>query len=390
MKILILTSRFPYPLEKGDKLRAYYQIRELSKIHEVCLVSIVDEDPNKKDIEKIKAIVSSLYILRLNPMDRYISLTNAIFSGLPFQIAWFYNKRLSKDILQICADFKPDHIYCQLTRMAEYCKTIPIPKTLDYMDSFGVGMKRRVQVAKGISKLLYRLESQRMIKYESEIAEYFNHLTIISQQDKDNFEFEKAKEIHVINNGIDQSFFENLNINKTFDLVFVGNMSYLPNIEAAEYLASKILPLCPVNTSLLIAGTNPADRIKNLADENVTISGWMDDIRLAYGQARVFVAPLWSGTGQQNKILEAMAMGIPSITTTAVNNAINAQENKEIMIANDEIEFVNHINILLSNKDKYHDISHNAKTFVARNFDWNHNGLILSSIFAQNLKAHGS
>jgi glycosyltransferase involved in cell wall biosynthesis len=215
-------------------------------------------------------------------------------------------------------------------------------------------------------------------------------LTIISQQDKDNFEFEKAKEIHVINNGIDQSFFENLNINKTFDLVFVGNMSYLPNIEAAEYLASKILPLCPVNTSLLIAGANPADRIKKLADENVTISGWMDDIRLAYGQARVFVAPLWSGTGQQNKILEAMAMGIPSITTTAVNNAINAQENKEIMIANDEIEFVNHINILLSNKDKYHDISHNAKTFVARNFDWNHNGLILSSIFAQNLKAHGS
>ncbi len=381
MKVLFLTSRFPYPLEKGDKLRAYYQIREISKLHEVYLISITEDDLLKSDLEKIRPLVKELHVIRIEPKERVFSLFKAFSSGIPYQIAWFYSPKINTIIQELTETIDPDHIFCQLTRMAEYCKDMPYPKTLDYMDSFGVGMKRRANVAKGLSRFIYNIEASRMIKYEANIGDKFDHLTIISEQDKAQFDFPKAAEIHILNNGIDPTFFEYEDQNKEVDIVFVGNMGYLPNIEAAEFLATKILPKCDTRVTLLLAGTSPDARVKSLQSDRVSISGWMEDIRAAYSKARIFVAPLWSGTGQQNKILESMAMGVPCITTTVVNNAIGAKINEEILIADDEVEFAKMIDILLNNDNLRSKISQNAKIFVKQNFDWKQNGLILSSIF---------
>ena len=379
-----MTSRFPYPLEKGDKLRAYYQIKALAKNHDIILISIIDEDPTKSDLEKIREFVKEVYVIRINYIERYRSLINAVFSGLPFQIAWFFSKEIKHLISHIATNIQPDHCFCQLTRMAEYCKDLQYPKTLDYMDSFGVGMKKRAHLAKGISKYLYNIEATRMVGYEASIAKSFDHLTIISQQDKDQFTFTQTKDIHVITNGIDPSFFEDKNQIKEFDIAFVGNMAYLPNIEAAEYLINNILPLCPANVSFLIAGTSPGPRIRKLVSDRVSISGWMQDIRDAYGKSSIFCAPLWSGTGQQNKILEAMAMGLPCITTSTVNNAIGGLPDSDIMIADTATQFAEKIGALLNDPILYQKISKNAKIFVKQNFDWQQNSTILSSIFLQN------
>jgi sugar transferase (PEP-CTERM/EpsH1 system associated) len=385
LKILFLTSRFPYPLTKGDKLRAYHQIRELAKQHEIHLISIVDEDPSKDDLDKISDITSSLHIIQITPVERYLSLLLALFSGIPFQIAWFYSSKIHRIIKDIAADIYPDHIFCQLTRMAEYTKDLPYSKTLDYMDCFGLGMERRATIASGFTSFIYKQEAQRMIRYEEKAADYFDHLTIISAQDKSQFTFPAAKNIHIVSNGISNEFFTyEAKTNKKYDLVFVGNMSYLPNVESVEYLVNKILPLLNKNLSLLIAGTDPAPAVMRLASGNICISGWVEDIRRSYAEAKLFVAPMWSGTGQQNKILEAMAMGIPCITTKVVNNAIGAMPDEEIVLAETPEEFAFAIQKLLANTTLYFKISTNAKIFVKQNFDWKQNGMILSSIFAQN------
>ncbi len=386
MKILYLTSRFPYPLEKGDKLRAYYQIASLSCDHQVHLISITDVDHDKSDLEKLRDLTASTHLIRISPYERYISLLHALFSGIPFQIAWFYNKSLQKKIDKLAHDIQPDHIFCQLPRMAQYCVGLPYPKTLDYMDSFGIGMNRRASVAKGWMSWVYKMEAGRMIRFEANIAKKFNHLTIISQQDKDQFNFPEAAAIHVVSNGISPTFFEfPKNSIPLYDIVFVGNMSYLPNIESVEYLVHHILPELSPDLKVLIAGANPASRVKKLATEHVTVSGWVEDIRHAYASAKIFVAPMWSGTGQQNKILEAMAMGLPCITTKMVNNAIGAQPRKEILLAETPAEFITEINKILSNTALYEQMSQNSATFVKQNFDWNQNGKVLSAIFAQNL-----
>lgn len=383
MKIVYLTSRFPYPLEKGDKLRAYYQIQSLALDHDVHLVSISDTEIKKSDLEMLRPLTASIHLITITPLERYKSILNAISSGLPYQIAWFYSSYAAEKIHQIATNIKPDHIFCQLPRMAEYAIGLPISKTLDYMDCFGVGMYRRAQVARGIFAPLYRIEATRMIKYEAYIANKFDHLTIISEQDKRQFNFERAKDICVISNGISPTFFEYpKNKSPEYDLIFVGNMSYLPNIESVEYLITQVVPLLNNSLKILIAGINPASRIQKLSDKNIVISGWIDDIRSAYANAKIFVAPMWSGTGQQNKILEAMAMGLPCITTSLVNNAIGAKDGTEILLAEDATNFAKAIQKILQDHQLYNTISKNSTHYVRQNFNWNQNSKLLSSIFA--------
>jgi polysaccharide biosynthesis protein PslH len=385
LKILCLTSRFPYPLEKGDKLRIFHQIVGLSANHDIYLIAITDKAHTKTELEMLAPYTKGLYVIRISPLERFISLFKALFSGLPFQTAWFYSSNVHKQINRIISDIQPDHIYCQLARMAEYAIHQPFKKTLDYMDCFGKSMSKRAKVAKGINAWIHKIEAKRMMTYEEEIASKFDHLTIISQQDKEQFEFAKAKDIKVIPNGIGNYF----NITKsptpkTYQFVFVGNMSYLPNVETVEYIVSQILPLCPSDYKLLIAGANPNSRVKALENSNVSVSGWIEDIRDAYLSGKIFLAPMWSGTGQQNKILEAMALGVPCITTQIVNNAIGATHLEEILIADTKDEFLKMIQLLDGDQKLYDKISINSRSFVKQNFDWNQSISGLNRIFALN------
>ncbi|MBK8082102.1 MAG: glycosyltransferase [Saprospiraceae bacterium] len=192
----------------------------------------------------------------------------------------------------------------------------------------------------------------------------------------------EQNEIIINPNGVDDSFFNYPKEEKYFDLVFVGNMGYLPNIEAVEFLVNTIMPLLSESINLLIAGARPHQRVLQLASHRVSVGGWYDDIREAYAQAKIFIAPIWSGTGQQNKILEAMAMGLPCITTSVVNNAIRAEDGTEIVLANDAETFSEKIKQLLNSEETILNIGIKAKNFVKQNYSWTTNIDSLSRIFA--------
>jgi glycosyltransferase involved in cell wall biosynthesis len=320
----------------------------------------------------------------MRPADRALSLVQSLATGIPFQVAWYYSKALARRLAAIADEIKPDHVYCQLPRMAEYVRSWPHAKTLDYMDSFGVSMLRRSHVARWPFSWIYRWEGARMLRYEEVISHHFDHLTIISRQDKDSLRFSGADRIEVVPNGIDGYFLDCVPAyTSEFDMVFIGNLSYLPNIETAEYLVNRILPLCPKGTTVLLAGASPQHRVMSLAGTQVTVEGWSADIRTQYSRGRVFVAPMWSGTGQQNKIMEAMALGIPCITTEAVNNAIGAIPDKEILLADSPDAFVSQLTSLLSDSTLYENIRGGAARFVRSSFDWEQNGRLLSFMFAK-------
>ncbi len=362
-----MCPRFPYPLEKGDKLRIFHQLRYLGRSHQILLVAITDEDVSKAHLDIVSSYVHEVKVFKISKYRRFISMLKAVFSKIPFQVAFYFDKKIAYDITQVVKEFDPDHIYCQLTRMSEYARDLQYAKTLDYMDAFGVGMERRAEVVSGLYASLYKAEAKRMKTYESIIYDSFDHHTIISSQDANQVSDEM---IDVIPNGIDTEFFSPLDENKQYTIGFVGNMGYAPNIDAAEYLVSKVLPLLPKSTKTIIAGARPDKRVKQLASETVIITGWMDDVRSAYAQSQIFVAPLWLGTGQQNKILEAMAMGVPCVTSTVVNNAIGATEGKEILVADDEHDFAKCVNSLTNDPAMYDRIRRNALTFVRENYSW--------------------
>jgi glycosyltransferase involved in cell wall biosynthesis len=367
LKLLVMCPRFPYPLEKGDKLRIFHQLRFLGKKHQVLLISISDKEISKEHLDIVKTFVYDIKIFKLSKVRRIFSLAKSVFSKMPFQVSYYFDKEIAKKIKKAAKEFDPDHIYCQMTRMSEYAKHLPYPKTLDYMDAFGVGMERRAEVVNGIYSILYKKEAVRMKTYESEIYSSFDNHSIISEQDANHI---ANKSIDIIPNGIDTEYFVPIEALKKYDIGFIGNMGYPPNIDAAEYLINKILPYLDSKTKVVIAGARPDKRVKQLSSSTVTITGWMDDVRTAYAESYVFVAPLWLGTGQQNKILEAMAMGIPCVTSSVVNNAIGAEVGKEILVADSEAEFASAIKTLMNDPELYKGIRGNALTFVREKFSW--------------------
>lgn len=368
---MVITSRFPYPLEKGDKLRAYYQIRELSEFFQIHLIALTEKKVNEKDIEKLSAFCSEIHIFKLNFLTKWSGALAQLMGTKPIQVGYFYNWKIHRKIKKILKNTAPDHIYCQLIRASEYVKNYhDCPKTLDYMDALSKGIERRSDGAKGIQKRIFELEHRRLLQYENAVFEYFENHTIISEQDR-KYIFHKNKDkIVIVPNGVDTSFFEPLHTTISAELVFTGNMSYPPNVTACKYIVEEILPLLPEQISIILAGANPSREVLKLGSERVKVTGFVEDIRESYLAARIFIAPMFIGTGLQNKLLEAMALGIPCITTTLANNALRAEPDKEILIANDARSFSLTILRLLNDQELYDQIAGNGKTYVRTNFHW--------------------
>ena len=371
-KLVIILSRFPYPLEKGDKLRAYHQIKGLSKRFNIILICLTDKLISNENKNALDPYCDCVYIFKLNKILQIINLTLNLLSEKPFQTAYFWQYHIHKKISKLLNKIEPDFILAQLIRTTEYVKDYhACPKLLDYMDAFSKGIERRIPEQNLFSKFLFKQEYIRLKEYERYIFDFFEEHIIISEQDRNYIIHNKSNEIAILKNGVDKNLFETrTNILKSFDLLFTGNMSYPPNIAASLYIANKILPLLDEGVNLLISGVTPHVTIRKLASSSIEVTGWVNDISESYLKSRVFIAPMFLGTGLQNKLLEAMALGIPCVTTTMANTALGAKPEESILIANDEFEFKEQINRLLNDEILYNKIKQNALTFVKSNFSW--------------------
>jgi polysaccharide biosynthesis protein PslH len=373
MKLFVLLSRVPYPLEKGDKLRAFNHIRYLSKFHELHLFCINDADLHPDAYGKLLQFCKSVYIARISKFSIYSGLIRALFNGLPLQVGYFYNPFIKKIVYEKIAEIKPDHIFCQLIRVTEYVKNLEIPKTLDYQDVFSKGAERMSLKASLFMKPLLRMEAKRVEGYEKAVFDYFNNKIIISEPDRDAINHNDKNKIMVVPNGVDAEFFSPYALPMEYDVLFTGNMAYPPNIDSVEYLVQQILPelkKTKPQIKILIAGTSPDKRVLRLASQNVTVCGWVENMRDCYAKSKIFAAPMQIGTGLQNKLLEAMAMKLPCITSGLANKALLAQEDIEILVGYSPEDYAVKIIKLLDNQESYQQIAENGYQFVHKNYNW--------------------
>ncbi|HNY01914.1 MAG TPA: glycosyltransferase [Bacteroidales bacterium] len=373
MRIFFILPRVPYPTEKGDKLRAFHQIRELAARHEIILCALNDGDLHQNAIPVLKKYAKAVHVIPISRISILFSLIRTLFSRKPLQVGYFYHRSAASRIKALIREYQPDHIFCQLIRVAEYARDLNIPKTLDYQDVFSKGMERRLATSPFYLKPFLRLEYQRLLRYEHDIFEAFDNKIIISAPDRDLIPHPDRARIQVVANGVDTGFFRPVDQPRNVDLVFTGNMGYPPNIRSAEFLVNDILPEVlkkRPGIRLLIAGANPHLRVMSLRSAQVEVSGWVADIRESYARARIFIAPMQIGTGLQNKLLEAMAMRLPCITSPLAFQALNAREGEEILVAGTPAEYAAHILYLLDNPQKADEIAGKGYDFVHRNFSW--------------------
>jgi glycosyltransferase involved in cell wall biosynthesis len=375
MNILITLSRFPYPTDKGDKLRAFFQIRELAKKHSIYLICLSDSFISENDLSKVRPYCKEISIIHIKKSQIYKQLLNGVFSPLPFQVHYFTSVEMKSVIEQWIKQYSIDLIYVQLLRLMQ---NVPVntnvPIYIDYMDALSAGMQKRYKYSMFYEKPMVYIEYKRLLYAEQWVANQYQGFSIISKQDCNYLPLNIQPQVNVIPNGVSAVFLEaQPSAYKEYDIIFTGNMGYHPNVIAAKFLVERVLPLLllkGLQPKICLAGTSPSKEVLKLKSEYVTVTGFVPDIKTYITQSKICVAPLFSGSGLQNKLLEAMACGIPAVTTTLANEALGGIDGENVFIANTAEVFASKIDYLLQHKDVAEEIGMEGKKYIANYYDW--------------------
>lgn len=373
MKILVVLPRFPYPLEKGDKLRAYYQIKELSKHNEVYLFCVTHTKVLPEHIEQLKPFCRGIKVVHSPRLVNYKNVVRNYINTKSLQIGYWDSLKARRNYKKFERQVMPDVIYSQMVRTMPLVSRSVVPKVMDFQDALSMNTERRMDTAHGLWRYILHFEFKMLRSTEYNAFKIFDGLTIISENDSEAIPHRKNGDIHIIPNGVDFDYFKPMEHEKKYDIVFCGNMRYEPNVHASNYLVKRVMPLVweefPKAT-LLLAGAYPKLKVSQLANDRVTVTGFVDDIRECYASARIFAAPMQTGSGLQNKLLEAMAMGLPCVTTSIANDSLQATLDTEILVGDTAQEFATHIINLLRNDEQRNELAANGTVFVHKNYSW--------------------
>ena len=388
MRILFLTSRFPYPPFRGDKLKIYNLIRELSGRHEVTLVSFIqnsEEEGLRPEMEKLCARVETVKL----PLAQSLLQCGLAFSGhTPFQVAYFRSRAMTETVERVIVESTPDVIHTHLLRMAPYTAFRgEIPRVLDLTDAVGIYLRRFAESTHNPVKRYFLREEYQRVRTFEHVLEQFQCCLVCSTTDRDALhETAPAARIEILENGIDLASFTSNTVTQPDPrtIVCTGNMSYFPNADGVKYFVEEILPIVRrgiPDVRFLIVGQNPPHAIRSLEGNGITVTGTVPDIREYYLRAAVAVSPIRFGSGTLNKVLEPMALGIPVVATTIGVEGIPFNDGEHLLIGRNPEEFAAHVVHLIQNPDAGRRIAERARGLVRGNYSWKRIGEKLEGFY---------
>jgi sugar transferase (PEP-CTERM/EpsH1 system associated) len=384
MRILFVANRMPYPPYRGDKLKIFNLMGELIDRHEIHLLTIAE---NKQDIDSIKPLLQPIgknskmitridYIYRPIWISAFYTLLGA-FSQLPFQIAFFQSNKFRKKLRNLLETQQYDAIHVQHIRMAQYFKDIDKSRViLDLPDAFSMYWQRRKeQSTHFLQKIFATIEFKRLHRFEKMMIPQFAKTLVCSKVDQSFLINSTGQNIELLENGVDiNQFYPRPNVEFVQGrILFTGNMSYAPNIDALHYFIEDIWPNILSQfpeATFVIAGQKPGSWIQSLASEKITVTGFVEDLALEYARAHVVVSPLRIGAGTQNKVLEALAMDIPVVTTNVGYEGLGLPEDVGALLSHSSSEFSDNILKMLSDINFRNETGQLGGALIRSKFSW--------------------
>ncbi len=401
MRILFLCLRCPYPPQRGDRIRSYNFIKQLSKRHDITLVFFAESESDIEAVKHLQPFCERVEWIKFSPSFASINTAIHCLSRIPLQVHYWYSPQMQRKINQLLAEENFQLIHAQLFRMGQYViKTEGIAKVLDLCDSLALNLSRRAELDCTPKRFLVKLEEKRVRRYEVEIMKAFDSGTVVAHFDRDYLlNQDNSLNLSVVPMGVDLKYFQPLKVNndsngadvtekqnmtltvqedfaddRSKNLLFTGTMNYFPNSDAVIYFCNNIFPLIQKrypDATFYIVGNHPTEQIRRLSDQKgVVVTGYVPDIRPYFEKASVFVAPLRAGSGIQTKNLEAMAMGIPIVTTSIGAMGLEAETDTELLIADTPETFAERVIHLIENPDIRQNLANAGRKRVEASYDW--------------------
>lgn len=379
-KVLLITSRLPYPPYSGMDLKNYKMLEILSKYYEVYLLSFYNKNNNKIDDGFYKWLKNIGVNYKVINFSKFMFLKNVVrsfFNSKPLQVNYYYSPKVGSFVGSIINKF--DIIIVSTIRIAEYIETLEKKvshktlKILDMADLLSLSYERSKKQTNSIFwKIIYWFESRRLPNYEKKSIEFFDKTLLFNKKEATYYNY--PQKVKWIPHGVKENLFVYNNTDKKYSnyVVFFGKMDYQPNVDAAIWFANKVLPNLTNDLIFAIVGIKPSKKILKLKNKykNIVITGFVEDPYIILKSSLCCVAPMQNGGGIQNKVLEAMALGTINIVSSIAATPIGGNHLKQFLVADSPEDYIKYINDIKSNVIKYNKIKENAQIYIKQNFTW--------------------
>lgn len=377
MKILFICHRFPFPPQRGGKIRPFNIIKHLSKEHVVTVASPV-RSKKEADVGVGLRDYCSSYVMNIitKPMAAVNVLKN-LATNQPSSMGYFYSRSLSKRILERIDETEFDLIFVHCSSVAQYVEKVSgIPKILDFGDMDSQKWTIYGKVRRFPLNMVYAIEGKRLQQAEAELAKKFDYCTCTTLEEMKTLEsYNVGAQTDWFPNGVDTEFFKPTN--EPYEpgtICFIGRMDYYPNQECMLDFCTNTLPLIKEkrpDLKLFIVGASPSGEIRRLGTiPGVFVTGSVPDVRPYVWKCAVNVAPLNIARGTQNKILESLAMGVPTIASTQAATGIDAVPGEHFVTASSPQEYADAVLRLLSDSGERQRYSEAGRARMLSNHGW--------------------
>jgi glycosyltransferase involved in cell wall biosynthesis len=382
MRILLLTQVVPFPPDSGPKIKTYNVLRYLALHHDVHLVSFArsaQEEAHAQMLRRYCQDVTTVPLRRSRVRDA-AALATSLLNGRPFLVERDDSRGMRAAIADQLARFSFDAVHADQLSMAQFAIDLPLPlRVLDEHNAVWTIVRRSGASSPwGPIRWLAALEWRKLRRYEWDICQDFDQLTVVSPEDlvglRDPARPEPAARVIPIAVDTEELAFSPPTA-ESRDVLSVATMFYPPNVEAIHWFATDIFPLVRQalpHTTFRIVGSRPPPKITALAtpDSGIVVTGYVPDLSEVLRQSGVLIVPLKSGSGMRVKILEAFSRGIPVVSTTIGVEGIDARAGEHLLVADDAAGFARAVVQVLEDRALAERLARNGRRLVEERYDW--------------------
>ena len=383
-RLLFLAQRMPFPPNKGEKIRAFHTLMHFRKRFDIHLGCCIDDDADLAHIDALRGLCADLHVARIDPrLGRLLSL-RGLLTGQALTVAYFGDTGLRAWVRETMARVKPAAVFAYSSNIAPAMLDVPFAgiRIVDLVDVDSAKFHAYARDARLPMDFVYHREGRKIAALERRIAQECDAAIFVSEAEATLFRTLQPghdRSVRAIGNGVDHGYFDPaIGYDAPYDsgeinFVFTGTMDYRPNIDAVGWFAGAIFPLIRrtlPDAQFHIVGANPTPEVQRLAHRpHVHVTGRVADVRPYLAYATAAVAPMRIARGIQNKVLEAMAMARPTVTTTQGLEGIAAADGVEVLLADSAEAFAARCIGLATDPDAAR-IGAAARRHVLAHCDW--------------------
>lgn len=377
MKILVLCHRFPFPPDGGAKIRPFHMIRHLGAQHEVTVASLVRDEEEAAAAPGIAEYCSRFHFERIGSWRARFRMVGNLLTRTPSSMGYFHSPALHRWVRAELGKTKYDLIIAHCSSMAPYvAHVVGTPKVLDFTDMDSQKWLTYVPFQPFPLSVGYRLEGNKLARAEARYARLFDLSTVATAEEQSDLDrLAPGVATGWFPNGVDSDYFRPLG--EPYDpdnIVFLGRMNYYPNRECMLRFAAEVMPLLEARrptTTLTIVGANPPADIRALGDRrNITVTGTVPDVRPYVARAALSVAPLEIARGTQNKILEALAAGVPVVSSRNAAKGTDTVPGEHLLVADTPQEYCDAVLDLLGDPGRRETLAKAGRERMLTHHSW--------------------